>query len=256
MGAIKAVVCLLLLLLIACEEEPGPTQQPKKTNEELIAEKFETFKKGFQQGDINTIMSVIADDYWTEQNESKEALKNWLLSFWAGKEWNPDSVKMTMTSDIRVTPGWLDPELQELHPATARLDFELFFPVKDPSKDHLISILCKLRSNWELGAAWGIRKLFGPVAHVITSPISVSTDSTVSLQLYTLPFGAPLESYDTKSATVSDWRGNPISIIDEGNRYTGTFTAPSNPGSYTLTASLSDTTYNKTVELTHTFTVE
>lgn len=255
MGTIKVLVCLLLLLLIACEEEPGPTQRPQKTNEELIAEKFETLKKGLQQGDINAIMSTIADDYWTGYNGSKEALKNWLLSFWAGREWNPDSVRITITSDIIITPGWLDPELQELHPATAKLDFEVFLPAEEPSKDQLITMLFKLKSCWELGHVWGIKKLYGPIAHVITSPIDVGADSTVNLQAYTLPFGAPSGNYDTESATIYDWNNNPINITPEDNKYVGRLTAPSSPGDYTLTATLSDTTYKKTVELTHTFSV-
>lgn len=259
---VKRWVGLFLItscLVMACGGEgEGPSQQPK-TNEELITEKFEVFKEGYKRKDINTVMSTIADDYRTKYNQGKVQLRDWLLSMWAGKDWIPDSVRVSMISDMEVKPGCYPPWCTEVVPPSASLDMEISLPAKDVSQDQLISSLYRLKSSWKQKAetgGWAIVSLLGPTAHVITSPISLAPDSVGSIQLYTLPFGAPLQSFDTYTVSVLDWNGDPLKVVDRGDgKYVGTFNAPSSPGEYVLQATLTDTTYQKTLLVTHVISV-
>jgi len=250
------ILSLITSLVVACGREEGPSQQPK-TNEELITEKFEIFKQGYKRKDIDAVISTLADNYHTKYNQGKAQLRDWLLSMWAGKDWTPDSVRVSMVSDIEVKPGCYPPWCTEVIPPSASLDIEISLPAKDVSQDQLISSLYRLKSSWEQTGGWAIVSLLGPTAHVITSPISLAPDSVGNIQLYTLPFGAPPQSFDTHTVTVLDWNGDSLKVVDQGDgRYVGTFNAPSSPGRYVLQATLTDTTYQKTLLVTHVISVK
>lgn len=251
---ILVLILLTPLYLLTCEEEK-PLQTSEKTNEELITERFNAFKEAFGKQNIDGVMEIIADKYWDPYNQSKGSYRNWLQEVFSGWTWR--SVGMEIVGDITVIPGtyWAH---QEPTNATAHHDEETRIYAVNSSQDLLMTAKSDLVFKWEfLSKLWSIIKISGTTGRVITSPSSVSPGSEVRVSVFTLPEGAPLDQYNTKSATLKDWNGDPIPIQDQGNgRYEGTFIAPSTPGEYTLTATVSDTTFNKTFQIEHIFVVE
>lgn len=253
-GLILVLVFLTPLCLLTCEEEK-PLQTGEKTNEELIMEQFNAFKQAFEKQDIDGVMEIIADKYWDPYNQSKESYRNWLQGVFSGWTWK--SVEMKIVGDITVVPGthWAH---QEPTNATADHYEETKIYAVNSSQDLLMTVKADLLFKWEfLSKVWSIIKISGTTGRVITSPSSVSPGSEVSVSVFTLPEGAPLDQYNTKSATLKDWNGDPILIQDQGNgRYEGTFIAPSTPGEYTLIATVSDTTFDKTLQIEHVLVVK
>lgn len=271
---------IVLVILVGCGKKAEGPAQRELTNEEKIKAKLAIFKTGYQDRNVNQIMSLISDTYYDNYNPSKAAFGNWLQSSLSGWEWT-DSLTLVITSSIDITLGWYD-GYHIWHPTTAVADFELTIKAKNTSQDLQATSRYKISSGWEESgttgdwlrrdylvreapdrevdqtiAGWVITRLTGPVATLGTSPISIAGGSSVKVFAYTLPYGAPLQNYDTKNVSVVDWKNDPITLTNLGSgRYEADLTAPSTSGEYTLTATLSDTTTNKTISVNHAFVVQ
>lgn len=245
----------LCVLFLTCGGKKESGLKEEKSSEELIRERFAIYKDGYNSKDINRIMSVIASTYWDSYNDSKEAYRSWLQNAWAGWEWK-ERVEMNITSNIEIQPGMQWARGYQ-NPKGDHEEETQIWAVNN-SQNLLMSSKSSLHFSWEsIQNAWYITRITGMVARVTTQPSSVSKGAEVSVAVFSLPEGAPVTAYDTKSATINDWNGSPIPLQNQGNgRYSGTFTAPSIAGDYTLTASVADTTFNKTISLPHTFTVK
>jgi len=251
------ILPLLFTFLTCVKQEEGPTQVPEVPNEQLIQEKFDLLKAGFIDRDVSKIMSVISEHYYDPINTSKSALQNWLTSFFSQYEWKA-SPEVERLTDIEVMPGHAYPENPSLiMPATARFTFEVTLFTSNVVDQRSASGTFSIQCTWEKRDEWKITKFYGTTAWVETTPDPVPTGSEVTLFAFTRPFGAPAQTYDTKEASVSDWEGNPVSLIDQGNRiFQGTLTAPTSAGTYEVTGTLTDATREVTLTVVHPLVVQ
>lgn len=249
-----------VFFVLACGKKGQGPEQAELTNDQRIRAKFETFKNGYQNKDINGMMSVISSNYRDNYNRSKAEFKTWLQSYLSGKEW-VSPPQMEIKGDIDIHVGYMDMETHQFHPTSATANVEAFLSMKETSENVLTSTSLKLRMSWQLEeqtTEWWMTRVSGPTANLGTSPISVAPNSLITVFAYTLPFGAPLQNYDTQSVSVKDWNNNSVSLDKDAIKllYSGSLTAPSTAGNYTLTATLKDTTENKVLTVIHTFTVQ
>lgn len=257
---ILSFVSLLVCFSLACGKKVKGPAQEGKSNEELIRERFAVYKDGYTSKNIDKVMSVIASTYFDGYNRSKEAYKSWLQSLWAGWEWTrPVEMNITGQIAIELGGGWIETGAEsEWRNSIADLNEVSEIWGVNSSSNVLMSAKANLHFSWELlGGYWYITRITGTSARVTTQPASVSKGEQVTVNVFSLPEGAPLTAYNTKSASLSDWNGDSIPLQNQGSGlYSGIFTAPSSAGEYALSATVSDTTTNKTISLQHTFTVQ
>jgi len=255
LGPIVISLAILAILVGSCgrakKEELAPTGKP---NEQWIQERFAEFRDGFINQDVSKMMSIVASVYFDPFTGSKSGLRQWFENYFA--QWSFASADMEIVSEITVTPGHAHAHAEPT-PSSADFTEETTLTASHASEDKAISSVWSTEFTWELREEdWFITKIFGTMGTVEVSPASVSAGAEFQVRVYTVPFGKPLDDYDTQTASLKDWNNQAVSLTDLGNGvYQASLTAPGSSGTYKLTAVLSDSTWSRSVQVEYTLVI-